>query len=468
VSIRLRLMVATVALTALGLAGGAIATYQLVQSFLVERLDEDIEDARFEVLGHLTREGGPPDGRPRGPFVPVERDTYAELRGVDGSVIHRVGFEEDESGEVVAPVRLGPGAVAPVGRPFTAHGIDGRPDYRVHIAPVGPRGESLLIAQPMSEVEQTLDRLILIEAGVSGFVLVFVAGLVYVAVRVGFRPLEHVIATADAIAAGDLERRVTPSGGRTEVGHLAAAFNAMLGTIHESLRQREASEARLRSFVADASHELRTPLTSLKGYAEMLERRAITPEDRIQAAVRIGEASDRMTRLVSDMLVLARLDEEPAVQMERVELGDVVRVAVAEARAIEPEMQLAVLATDDAPIAVMGDRDHLTRAVSNLLANVRMHTSPGTRAEISVYASGGTAVIAVRDDGPGIPVEVQEQLFDRFFRADKSRSRARGGAGLGLSIVASIAERHGGSVSVESEPGDGATFRLALPIAPAE
>ncbi|MGH2547758.1 MAG: sensor histidine kinase, partial [Thermomicrobiales bacterium] len=249
-------------------------------------------------------------------------------------------------------------------------------------------------------------------------------------------------------------------------GRLSAAFNAMIGAIEASFGRQRAAEQRLRSFVADASHELRTPLTPMHGYAEMLEGTALSDSDRQFAAARISEASPRMTRLVDDMLLLARMDEAPNLIIAKIDLSELARGAVADARAADPDRTVELVSAGE--VWVDGDRDHLARVIANLLTNVRMHTAQDILATIEVKTENNQAILDVRDNGPGIPAERHAQLFDRFYRADTSRSRANGGAGLGLSIVASIVEAHQGKLSVLSDGVNGTTFRISLPLGSAE
>jgi two-component system OmpR family sensor kinase len=469
--LHLRLIGATLLLTGLGFAAAGFATYRMVESFLLDRLDRDLAQDRFEVF-KLARDGDRPGhGRPGpstlsndgGGFLPVGRDTYAEIRDRAGNLVSRLTFGAADDAAAPdlpdpLPIREGKSEWW-----FTTGGLAGGPDYRVYVGPANPGGELIVVAAPLTEVHDTLNRLLLIEVIVSGTALAIIGGLGYASVRLGLRPLDRIVETADAIAGGDLSRRVPTASPRTEVGRLGAAFNAMLGAIQESFARRDASEQKLRRFVADASHELRTPLTSLKGYAEMLERPALDQADRAAAVRRIEEAASRMARLVEDMLLLARLDEEPALRVERVDLTEIAAGAVQDARASEPGRPIALV--EGPPVFVEGDRDHLARAIANLLANVRMHTGPGVPARVSTGIEGGRAYVEVSDDGPGIPPGVREKLFERFFRLDRSRTRASGGAGLGLSIVASIAGAHGGSVSLSSVPGHGAAFRIWLPVA---
>jgi two-component system OmpR family sensor kinase len=281
-------------------------------------------------------------------------------------------------------------------------------------------------------------------------------------VRLGLKPLDAIGTTAAAIAAGDLTRRVERAEDRTEVGRLGLALNAMLGQIETAFRAREASERKLRRFVADASHELRTPLAAVRAYAELFTRGASTrPDDLERSMTGISRESERMSVLVDDLLLLARLDEGRPLEQEPVALDEVVSEAVETAQTLEPARPIE-LAVDEA--VVTGDRVRLRQIVDNLLSNVRAHTPPDTAVRVSLSRVNGNAAIEVADAGPGLGDEEVAHVFERFYRADPSRARASGGVGLGLSIVAAVAEAHGGSVSAASSPGAGATFRIELPL----
>ncbi|MBV8080353.1 MAG: two-component sensor histidine kinase, partial [Actinobacteria bacterium] len=232
--------------------------------------------------------------------------------------------------------------------------------------------------------------------------------------------------------------------------------NAMLDRI-------ESSDQRLRRFVADASHELRTPLAAVRAYAELFGRGASTrPADLERAMAGIERESERMSALVEDLLLLARLDEGRPLERERVALDDVVRESVETAQAVDPTRPVELAAE---PLVVTGDRGRLRQVVDNLLANVRSHTPAGTHVAVRVLRDGDAAVVEVADDGPGMTPEQAARAFERFYRADPSRARSSGGVGLGLSIVVAVTEAHGGAVGVESAPGRGTTFRIRIPLA---
>jgi two-component system OmpR family sensor kinase len=334
--------------------------------------------------------------------------------------------------------------------------------YRVQAGPAAG-GLVVAVAVPLAGVFETLGRLVLAEVLVGAAVLAVLAVLALRLVRVGLRPLDDIAATAGAIAAGDLTRRVRPAEPGTEVGRLGLALNAMLGQIEAAFAERRASEARLRRFVADASHELRTPLTSIRGYAELFRRGAASrPEDLATTMRRIEEEAERMGVLADELLLLARLDQGRPLDRRPVDLAEVAAEAVEQARVIDPGRPLELAASG--PVVVLGDRERLHQVAANLLANVRAHTAPGTAARVEVAATDGHAVLQVADQGPGMHPEQAARAFERFYRADSARSRGAGGAGLGLSIVAAIAQAHGGRATVASAPGRGATVRVELPL----
>ena len=338
-------------------------------------------------------------------------------------------------------------------------------------------GSLFSVALPLDDNRATLRRLVGIEVGMSAGVLLALAALGWWVVRLGLRPLDKIGATAEAIAAGDLSRRVERAEERTEVGRLGLALNRMLGQIESAFDERRATEDRLRRFVADASHELRTPLTSIRGYAELFRRGAADrPEDLATAMRRIEEEAARMGVLVEDLLLLARLDQANLDQanldhdqgrpfeLAPVDLARLAADAVDDARAVSPDRPIAF--ADGSPVMVQGDELRLRQVAANLLSNAQVHTPPGTAVRVSVAAAGDRARLEVSDDGPGLAPDLAEKVFERFYRVDKARSRATGGAGLGLSIVAAIAEAHGGSAHLEPPAADrrGATFVVELPL----
>jgi two-component system OmpR family sensor kinase len=325
-------------------------------------------------------------------------------------------------------------------------------------------GQFVVLAIPLTDVQSTLSALLQTEALISLAVVAATVVLALVIIEIGLRPLRRMGAVAKDIAAGDLTRRVEPATPRTEIGRLGLALNAMLSQIEAAFAQRTASERRLRRFIADASHELRTPLTSVRGYSEMLRRgAAASPVDADLARRRIEEESVRMSALVDDMLLIARLDQGRPLETEPVDLQVIARDAAADARVVAPQREITLEAPDK--VVVSGDDTRLRQVVGNLVRNALVHTPGTTPIEISVTTLNGTARLSIADHGSGLRTEDRERIFEPFYRADPSRSRDSGGAGLGLSIVNAVVAAHGGRVDVKETSGGGATFEVELPLA---
>jgi two-component system, OmpR family, sensor kinase len=460
-SLRTRLVLGLLVLAAVGLVIADVATYKSQESFLIDQTDQTLQSE------HQFAERGPggPDGRglPPGTYVEVRDQTTGRV------LFHNQGrFPGEEAlppPRLPSRIRLNPPSEGQrdAVRYFTAPATSGDDRYRVRASiDPGHPGELLIVADSLHNVDDTLHRLFLIELFVTLAVLAGLVALALWVVRIGLRPLREIEQTAAAIGAGDLSRRVERADPSTEIGRLGLALNAMLGQIERAFKAREASEARLRRFVADASHELRTPLAAVRAYSELYRRGAATrPADLDRAMSGINRESERMSLLVDDLLLLARLDEGRPLEQEPVDLGEVAGEAVETARTVEPSRPIDLAAE---PAVVLGDRDRLRQVVDNLLANVRAHTPADGAVHVSVARNGTNAVLEVADSGAGMDEEELERVFERFHRGDPSRSRASGGVGLGLSIVAAVAEAHGGSASAESEPGRGSTFRVTLPL----
>jgi two-component system OmpR family sensor kinase len=321
----------------------------------------------------------------------------------------------------------------------------------------------LVVAISLHDLDASLHHLLLVEILVACLVLLALAVMGWWVVKLGLRPLEDMERTAGAIAAGDLSRRVDVVDPNTEVGRLGLAMNEMMQQIETAFEARAASEARLRRFVGDASHELRTPLTSIRGYAELFRRGAADrPEDLAKAMRRIEEEANRMGVLVDDMLLLARLDQGRPLERQPVDLTVITRDAVDDFRAVAPGHPIDF--THTGSCFVPGDEPRLRQVLGNLLQNARRYTPTDTPVHVRVYRDDVEAVIEVADEGPGMSAEDSSRAFERFWRADPARTRTSGGAGLGLAIVAAIADAHGGRAEVESAPGEGATFRVHLPL----
>jgi len=459
-SLRARLLLGVVALAAVGLVAANVATYSTLSSYLLDRTDSTLD----QTAQTLRRPG------PGGGIRSAPPGTFVQVRSLDGDTVVATFSGATLPGASVPAPNL-PDAVKPPAlnrtteavRYFTVGGAHGGPEYRVRASIAQGDEAMLLVASSLRDVNSTLNRLLAIELVVTALVLAAIAGLGLWLVRLGLRPLDAIGQTASAIAAGDLSRRVERAEERTEVGRLGLALNSMLARIESSFRAQEASERKLRRFVADASHELRTPLSAVRAYAELYDRGAAERPDDLERSMKgISRESERMSVLVEDLLLLARLDDGRPLERERVELDEVVGEAVETAQAVDPDRAIELHAE---PATVLGDRVRLRQIVDNLLANVRAHTPPGTPASVSVTRRNGSAEISVTDAGPGLDEEHLEHLFERFYRADPSRARASGGVGLGLAIVAAVAEAHGGTASASSRPGEGTTIAIALPLA---
>ncbi|MGW1885598.1 sensor histidine kinase [Streptomyces sp. NPDC001970] len=484
-SLRTRLVVSAVALIAVVAAVIGTVTTVALRSYLYGQKDEQLHSIAL-------RAAGPPPDAPREPRSP---DDALRFVTVGGAPLGTVGVE------VVADGSLGDGAVstqqdsddlgpevtdralseaeksalAAVPRDNRAHtvALPGLGDYRVEYV-AGGHG-TFLVGVPLAEVHSTIGTLVVVEICVTGAGLV-AAGLAGgTLVAVALRPLRRVAATATRVSelplhSGEvaLHERVPDAEAdpRTEVGQVGAALNRMLDHVHSALHARQESETRVRQFVADASHELRTPLASIRGYAELTRRgrgREKTGPDTRHALGRIEAEATRMTGLVEDLLLLARLDAGRPLSYESTDLSMLVVDAVSDARAAGRD-HVWRLELPDEPVTVRGDGARLHQVLVNLLANARTHTPPGTTvtARVRPLDRGSAVAVEVRDDGPGIPSGLLPHVFERFARGDASRSRAAGSTGLGLAIVQAVVAAHAGTVGVRSVPGC-TVFSVCLP-----
>ena len=474
-SLRSRLLVVVLAVVVAGLVGSDVATFSALQRFLLKRVDQQLAGVRLPIERALDQTGGDLGVLTRpGPGRLVSGGAYIELVSPQGHVLARSNRLDTSLAGPKLPAALprpAAGGVAGGARDFsTGSASAGGPRYRVAVSTSPAVPGFLVVAIPLNDVGDTLHRLIVIEAVVTVLAVAACLALGLWLVGFGLHPLDDIEETAGAITAGDLTRRVPVKGsGRTEVAKLGLAFNTMLTQIEAAFAERQASEDRLRRFVADASHELRTPLTSIRGYAELFRRGADhRPEDLAMVLSRIEEESAHMGVLVDDLLLLARLDQGRPLLRLPVRLSAVAAAAVEAARAVDPGRDWQLDAP--VPVDVMGDADRLRQVVDNLLTNVRVHTPPGTPALVRVTRSGPDAVLEVIDRGPGMDADMAAHAFERFYRASSSRARDRTGVGLGLSIVAAIAAGHGGRAMLSTVPGEGASVRIVLPLAgpPAE
>lgn len=418
-----------------------------------------------------------------GPLTPGGRSTYqvADLPSEYVVVVYVAAYDHtvefvpqfrSRQGTPKIPVITGDQARALSAEPFSVPAREGSGRWQVLSLAASEVDASVSVALPL-DPEGATKRLALVSLLIGTAVVVTAAVLGAIAVRRSLRPLTDVENTAVAIARGDLTARVPEGGQDTEVGRLTTALNGMLTRIEDSIRQRDASQGRMRRFVADASHELRTPLASIRGFAE-LHRQGAVPAEQVPATFsRIEREARRLGVLVEDLLLLARLDEQRPLRRVPVDLAALVLDAGGDVRALDPTRPVRVAALDGGPVrpvAVEGDPDRLRQVLTNLVGNAVRHTATGTPVDLAVgrvQVPGGPAVVMeVCDHGQGIPDPDKVRVFDRFARLDASRTRDTGGAGLGLSIVAAVVHGHGGAVSVLDTPQGGATFRVVLPAPP--
>jgi two-component system OmpR family sensor kinase len=484
-SLRARVLASVLLLAALGLIALAAVTYAEQSSFLLGRVDQELRGAG-PALSHALDDAGfrPGGGSPTQPSGTTPGDEPGSPQGGGGGgggganlnlPPGTYGQRRDASGKVLGHVLITYGqtspptpripANVPVGKLFTvgSAGTSGL-QYRVYATHDPEDTGVTIVALPLHDVDQTLNRLLLVEILVVGGVLVALGLTSFFVVRLGLRPLDRIEVTAGEIAAGQLSRRVSPATPRTEIGRLGIALNAMLERLERAFAERQASEDRLRGFLADASHELRTPLAAIRGYAELFRMGATRDEAETQTAMRrIEDESERMGVLVEDLLTLARLDEAPELVRVPVDLALLARDAVEDAHAMAPDRQITLEAPDAA--VLLGDSHRLRQVLANLMRNALVHTPGATPIEVSVVEDEQSVTVTVRDHGPGLPDSDPQRLFDRFWRAEGGRERGKGGAGLGLAIVGAVVDAHGGRVSVGNADGGGARFTVVLPKA---
>lgn len=450
-TLRTRLLLG-MALVAVVLAVSAVAITRSTRSHLVSQIDAQLAAASPRVPGGPRPGGDQPP--PRLSELYVGRVT---ARGVLTTVL-----TPNLRGDTADTPQLNRSDITALraGDTLTVDS-DGSTRYRMAARRDDGVGAMTVIALSLDDVDETVQRLVVVEAaGVMGILAVL--GLVtWWVIGLGVRPIRQMTQAASTIAAGDLSGRVPEATSGTEAGALSAALNGMLGQIEVAFDERVASEARLRQFVADASHELRTPVTTIRGYAELYRTGALGDEDELSEAMRRTEQEAvRMGSLVDDLLHLARLDQGRPLAAEPVDLAALAADAARDALAVAPDRSITV----DAPRAVIvsGDEPRLRQVIANLVGNALVH-APGAPVRLRVTHDGGTGILEVRDEGPGMEPADAARAFERFYRADASRSRHRGGSGLGLAIVEATVRGHHGTAAIETEPGQGTTVRVTLP-----
>ena len=468
-SLRNRLILAAMVLTAVAISASDFAANAALRSYLISQVDKELIEISSGSLLRLDRAGiesENSDQNSDSPFTEfrplrgVPTSASLSLLDIDGKLIGRIGG--DLSQKQIAVFGMSVDQVKAKGTaPFTIEGQGDDPDVRalVQILPTGLG--SVVVANSLAEVDRTLQRLGFFFL-ILGLIALTAVGLVSRwIIAISLKPLEQVEETAEAIAGGDLSARLPAAKPDTEVGRLTTALNTMLARIEESFEARVNSESKLRRFVADASHELRTPLTAIRGFAELHRQGAVVGEVNTKELVgRIEKESIRMSTLVEDLLLLARLDQSREMAQEPVDLNTLLTEAVASAKAAGPN-HFIELSLPSAEVFVLGDSQRIHQVVANLLANARTHTPDDSQIKVALDQGIAETIISVSDNGPGLSEDDQERIFERFFRADPSRARTSGeGSGLGLSIVDAVMQAHGGYVSVQSKLGEGATFKL--------
>ncbi|MFD9290109.1 sensor histidine kinase [Streptomyces sp. NPDC060030] len=458
-----------VTLLALACLAVGSATALALRGFLIGRLDEQLAASGGRFAASLEHEADP-DADNRSDTRGQAEDTFG-ARLLD-DVVTQAAVVDDATDRPLVLTAGDRRALARIPVDEDGHSIHlstspGR--YRM-MAVRGDDRDILITGLPLHPVEETVHRLLVLEAALFGAALVTtgIAGALWV--RVSLRPLRLVAAQATEVADLPLASGEVAMPGplphadpRTEVGRVGQAVNHMLGHVEDALVRRQAGEERLRHFAADASHELRTPVANIRGHAELaLRHQGPVPSEIRHALERVDVESRRMTRLVDDLLLLARLDAGRPLEHEAVDLTLLILDATDDARAAGPRHHW-FLDLPEEPVTVRGDAHRLQQAIGNLLANARNHTPPGTDVAITLTSDGTRACVDVSDNGPGIPEELQAEVFGRFVRGDHARSRNTGSTGLGLAIVQAVVTAHGGTVAVTSTPRH-TTFRVSLPV----
>ncbi len=474
-------VIAAIGVIALVLLAALVVLTRTTEANLVRQVDDQLAAAVQPVRDVDTDLGLGPERGPGGRPDLLDRRLSPAGRSLSSlyvGVVRGVGtVRSDRVTTVVAPGLRGDEVPLPVidasqavvaagtGRPFTVRSSEGDLRYRIRAYPSGDDGPVVVLGLPLDTVDDTVDDLVALAVTGAAAVLVALALVAFWVIRLGVRPVKQMTETATAIAAGDLSRRVPDTDPRTEAGELGQALNQMLTSIEGSFAERRAVEDRLRRFVADASHELRTPLATIRGYAELHRAGALPAGEALDDAMRRTEQeSIRMGGLVDDLLQLARLDQRRPLDDGTVDLVQVVEDAAADARATDPDRAVRTVTT--APVVVRGDEARIRQVVANLVGNALAHTPSSSALTLVASLEHDVGVVEVADEGPGMTEEVAARAFERFYRADPSRSRHRGGSGLGLAIVEATVGAHGGRASLRSSPAEGTTVRVELPTGP--
>jgi signal transduction histidine kinase len=466
-SLRTRVMAAAALLVVLtSLVAGFLGT-TLLRSYLLDRSDAQLRNFATVASRIMSKPDAPP--RQNGQQT-LPTQFLVEVLGADGTAQVTGGPQHDADGPALTAAQL-----RDTGTPFTTAAV-GSPgeSWRVLVQPLSG-GEHLVTAYSLNDLNSTVTRLEVADAIAGGIAIALLALVGLPLVRASLAPLARIESTAAAIAGGDLSRRIDHPTGNTEVGRLATALDTMLSTIEAAYQARAEGEARavrseerMRQFAADASHELRTPLTSVQGLAEYgLQQGAAASQEELLRLMRlIVRESGRMGRLVEDLLLLARLDAGRPLELRPADLASIAAEAVQAIRVVHPDRPVTLVAAE--PVIVLADDERLRQVIDNLLSNADKHTPDGAPVTVTVTSAAGSGALSVADTGPGLTQDQAARVFERFYRTDDGRGRARGGTGLGLAIAASLTAAHGGQISVDTAPGRGATFSVRLPLATGE
>ncbi|WP_417291730.1 sensor histidine kinase [Corynebacterium nasicanis] len=437
-------MVIIVLLSGLGLAASSVAVSSIMREVMYSRVDEDLVNS----LGGWARSSeifnSDNTTRPPSDYVVIKL------------------FEDGSSIVFNDPGELPRLSTVAVGGPPQT--VDSAPDaeFNTHWRVIAHRedGVTTVVAKDLARERTLLYGLAMVQLIISLLVLGVLALLSYYVVRQAMAPLRDVERTAGAIAAGDLDRRVPAWPRTTEVGQLAQALNTMIGRLQSAVESAQSNEEQMRRFVGDASHELRTPLTSVRGYTELY--RSGATDDVEMVLTRIDDESRRMSLLVEDLLALTRA-EGSRLELASVDLLELALSVASSARAAFPGRAVCVKNETSSVPVVEGDASRLHQVLLNLISNGLTHGGPDSTISVGLRLDGPDVVVEVADNGRGMSPEVAAKVFERFYRADASRSRASGGSGLGLAITKSLVEKHGGTITVTSEEGVGSVFTVRLP-----
>ncbi|MCP3910947.1 MAG: HAMP domain-containing histidine kinase [Actinomycetia bacterium] len=442
----------------------AFAVISVTRNHLVDQIDD-----RLAVAMSPERVPGidPPRPEPRGetndrPQSERLGDTYEGVLTAAGPLF--TFFAPNTTGTELPPPDIDiDRAESSQGRPITIDATDGELHYRL-TARREAGGGFVVTAIPLDGVDATMSRLVTVVALTAATISLALALVTWWVLRLGIAPIKRMTTTAEAIAAGDLSERIADIDQRTEAGQLGDALNTMLGRIEDSFDERTRAEDKLRQFIADASHELRTPVATIRGYAELYHAGGLGDRAELDDAMRRTEQeSQRMSRLITDMLNLAQLDRDPALTTHLVDLTTLARDTATDAQATHPERTVTTT-VPDGPLVVEGDEDLLRQALANVVGNAVVHTDATATVNVALGRKGPVAVIEVIDNGDGMTSEVVARTTERFYRADPSRSRHKGGSGLGLAIVDTVINAHHGTLHIDSSPGSGTTVTITLPL----